>query len=145
MLAIRGNRPVFPNVFGRDFDRLIQGMFSPAVHGASPSLYPALNLHETENAFTIEAELPGFTEEDVELGVQGDVLTLKGSRTAETQAEGSTYHRRERWSGSFERTLRLPTDIDAEKVSATLTNGVLTITLPKPAAALPRKISVKGA
>lgn len=149
MLAIRSNRPMTPGVFGRDFDRLLQGMFSPATFGyaaqAPAALFPALNLHETEKGYTIEAELPGFTDANIEIDVRGDVLTLKGSREGEINKEGATFHRRERWSGSFERALRLPAEVDAERVSATLINGILTITLPKPEVAAPRKIAIKSA
>ena len=149
MLAIRTNRPMTPSVFGRDFDRLLQGMFSPATFGyapqVQPALFPALNLHETEKGYTIEAELPGFTDENIHVAVRGDTLTLKGSRESESNKEGATIHRRERWSGSFERTLRLPAEVDSERVSATLINGILTITLPKPEVAAPRKVAIKSA
>ncbi len=149
MLAIRTNLPMNPSVFGREFDRLLQGVFSPATFGYAPqsatALFPALNLHETERGYTIEAELPGFTDQNIDIDVRGDTLTLKGSRESESGKDGATFHRRERWSGSFERALRLPAEVDAERVSATLTNGILTINLPKPEVAAPRKVAITSA
>lgn len=149
MLTLRTTRPLVPSVFGRDFDRLFQGMFSPALmssgHVAQPAPFPALNLSETEQAYQIEAELPGFAEADIEIQVNDDVLVLTGKRETQSGDDTTNYHRRERWSGTFERSLRLPAGIDAGQVAAKLSNGVLTITLPKPAVAQPRKISVTSA
>lgn len=149
MLALRTNRPMVPSVFGRDFDRLLDTMFAPGFLGYAPqnapALFPALNLHETENGFTIEAELPGFTDENIDVNVSGNMLTIRGKRELETADDAKTFHRRERWSGSFERTLRLPAEVEADRVTATLNHGVLTIALPKPEVAQAKRISVKTA
>ncbi len=107
MLTLRTTRPLVPSVFGRDFDRLFQGMFSPALmsggHVAQPAPFPALNLSETEQAYQIEAELPGFAEADIEVQVNDDVLVLTGKRETQSADDTTNYHRRERWSGTFER------------------------------------------
>ena len=87
--------------------------------------------------------LPGFKMDDVEVLVTDDQLTLRGSRNAPAPEEGRAL-RRERAVGSFERTIGLPVSIDTERVEAKLTNGVLSITLPKAEAARPRKISVRA-
>ncbi|UCG31861.1 MAG: Hsp20/alpha crystallin family protein [Phycisphaerales bacterium] len=105
--------------------------------------YPSLNVWEDEHNLFIEAEVPGMKMEDLEVTVLGHELTIKGQR-GNGPAEGVTYHRRERGVGSFSRTLRLLTDVSADKVEAGLVNGVLTVTLPKAEAAKPRKIEVKS-
>lgn len=108
----------------------------------SEPLYPALNVWEDEGSFYAEAELPGFRLEDVEVAVRGNELSLSGERKPE-EKEGMTWHRRERGFGKFHRTLEFPLPIEADKVQASLKNGILTITLPKAEAAKPRKIQVK--
>ena len=88
------------------------------------------------------SEIPGVTQEDLEILVVGNELTIKGRRgTAEE--EDASYHRRERGTGEFSRTVTLPVDIKAEAVDATLKDGVLTLSLPKADEARPRKITVK--
>jgi len=105
-------------------------------------LYPALNVWEDEGSYTAEAELPGFRLEDVEVNVRGSELSISGERKPE-EKEGMTWHRRERGFGKFHRALEFPLPVDAEKVQASLKNGVLTVTLPKAEAAKPRKIQVR--
>ena len=124
----------------RELDRLF-GDFTPEnlmSHGAQP----ALNLWEEENNLVAEAEVPGMKLEDLDISVAGNELTIKGERKDETQ--DAVFHRRERRFSSFTRVLTLPTDVDADKVEATLRNGVLRIAMPKSETVLPRKIEVKG-
>ena len=104
---------------------------------------PALNVWEDDKNLYAEAEIPGQTLDEIELYVVGNELTVKGGRR-DAEQEGVTYHRRERGVGPFSRVLRLPVEIDAEKVKATLHDGVLGITLPKAQAVLPRRIEVKS-
>ncbi len=105
--------------------------------------YPALSVWQDDANVYVEAELPGMDLSDLEIYVTGgDQLTIKGERKA-PQLEKARWHRQERAFGSFNRVLSLPAPVDADKVQARLTNGVLTITLPKSEAAKPRKIPVK--
>ncbi len=104
---------------------------------------PALNVWEDGDALYVEAEVAGLTLDDVELLVQDNELTLQGTRAADEPSQ-ATCHRRERGTGVFRRVLRLPVEIDASKVEATLRDGVLTIKLPKAEAARPRQIEVKA-
>lgn len=92
----------------------------------------------------MEADVPGFKMEDLEVSVVADQLTIKGRREFPTE-EGTTFHRRERRAGEFTRTLTLPAEVDADKIEATLKNGVLTVVMPKAEAARTRKITVKSA
>jgi HSP20 family protein len=105
--------------------------------------FPAVNVWEDAECLYAEAELPGITTDDIEVHVQGDELSIKGSRKAVYDDE-SVYHRRERGTGDFARYLTLPVEINASKVDATLNNGVLLVTLPKAASARPRQIAVKA-
>lgn len=104
---------------------------------------PALNLWEDEGRFYAEAELPGFSIEDLELSVVGNVLTIKGARGGQDPKEG-VWLRRERFAGPFSRTIEFSSPIDPDKVEASLKNGVLLVTLPKAETARPRKIEIKA-
>jgi HSP20 family protein len=106
--------------------------------------FPALVVSERGSDFVVEAELPGMKLDDIELLVMGDELTIKGERK-EPSLAGAREHRRERAFGTFYRAIRLPVEVEADAVKASLENGVLTVTLPKAKAALPRKIEVKAA
>jgi HSP20 family protein len=106
-----------------------------------PTAFPALNIREDAEAFHVEAELPGLKMSDLEILVLGRELTIKGRRAA-SNVEGATYHRQERASGEFSRTVRLPVPIDSEKVAAALKDGVLAVTLPKTPEAKPRRIEI---
>jgi len=106
-------------------------------------VFPALNVWEDQQCLYAEAELPGFRMEDLEVSVAGNELSIKGERKNEHREKGA-YHRRERAAGLFNRVLRLPVEIDAGKVEATLKDGVLSITLPKAEQAKPRKVQVKA-
>lgn len=106
--------------------------------------YPALNVWEDAESVFVEAELPGMELNDLEIFVTGDnQLSVKGERKA-PQIENATWHRQERGFGTFTRVLALPVPVDADRVSAEFTHGVLTITMPKSAAAKPRRIPVKS-
>ncbi|WP_168221771.1 Hsp20/alpha crystallin family protein [Aquisphaera giovannonii] len=100
-----------------------------------------MSLWADEEDLYIEVDTPGVEEKDVELTVHGDVLTIKAGRA---EPEGRKYLFNGRAFGRFERTLRLPEAVDSEKVDATLSGGVLRLTLPRKAEARPRKITLKG-
>lgn len=107
-----------------------------------PSFYPPLNVWEEGDVLRIEAEIPGVKIEDIEVSFDNGELTLKGEKKFDAK-ENAPLHRRERLYGSFARTLTLPWEVVADKVSAELKDGVLTVTLPKAEAAKPRKVAVK--
>jgi HSP20 family protein len=105
-----------------------------------------LDISETDEAFEVEAALPGVKPEDVEVQVHGDTVTIKGNAKEEAAEKGKDWLRRERRYGVFARSFTLPTDIDAEKASADFENGLLKLRLPKSEAARPKtiKVSTKG-
>ncbi|MBA4016678.1 MAG: molecular chaperone Hsp20 [Pirellula sp.] len=128
----------------REFDRVVDEFFGPAQAAwqrFGVAGFPSLNIWEESDVLYAEAELPGVKQEDLDLTVVGNQLTLKGRR-APAAPETGTYHRRERAVGEFSRTVVLPYEVDADKVEASLVDGVLNLTLPKSAAAKPRKINV---
>jgi HSP20 family protein len=132
-----------------EVDRLVSNVFSnPTVAGATRLVtgrgFPAVNVWEDgENVF-VEAEVPGLKAEDLDITVVGDELTLKGERS-EASEEQASFHRRERGIGPFTRVVRLSSEVKADQVQASLTDGILLLKLPKTEAAKPRKIKVKTA
>ena len=145
----RFGRVGFPlNRLAGEMDRLLGGLL-PDFPQAGPfalaegSSFPALNVwHDSEKVY-LEAETPGMKIEDLDIGIFGEEVTVSGERKS-LHREGVAYQRRERGIGKFSRSLRLPVAVDADRVEATLRDGVLTLTLPKSAAAKPRKIVVKS-
>jgi len=105
--------------------------------------YPSIDCFIKNNQFVIHADLPGIDPKDVDISITGNMLTLKGERKAEydEKKEGYLYH--EASYGSFERTLELPEGIDTNKVHATYKNGILELTMPAKAEALPKKVKVE--
>ncbi len=132
-----------------DFDRLRQevnrlfNVFGPGTEPFASRVYPALNLTDDGNNFYVRAELPGIEPESLDISVVGDQLLIRGERKIEPEEQKAGYHRRERESGFFRRTMTLPVKVDPGRVSADMKNGVLTIALPRAEEAKPRKISVK--
>ncbi len=130
-----------------EVDRLMGDVFGAAPVRATRTwgtpVFPAVNVWDEGEQLFAEAELPGVKSEDLDISVVGDQLTLCGRRPDGT-GEETSFHRRERGVGDFSRTLRLPYEVDAEGVEATLRDGVLTLRLPKAQSAKPRKIQVNG-
>lgn len=106
--------------------------------------FPALNAWDNAECVFVEAEVPGVKPEDLEISAVGNELTLKGRRPT-LDGKDLVYHRQERGGGEFTRVVTLPCDVNADKVEATIKDGVLRIALPKAAEARPRQITVKTA
>jgi HSP20 family protein len=129
------------------FDDFFTGMdFMPLMTGHG-EWAPRLDLAEDEKELRVSAELPGMEMKDVDVYLTDHDLTIKGEKKEEREERRKNYYRRERTYGSFHRTIPLPVEIDMEKVAASFANGVLTVTMPKTAAAqkAARKIEVKSA
>jgi HSP20 family protein len=103
---------------------------------------PPVDIYETDDAFLLKADLPGFTKDDVTIEMQQNRLIIRGERKRETEAKEDQYHRLERAYGRFERAFWLPTTVDAEKIQATFKDGVLELRLPKSEAAKPKRIAI---
>jgi HSP20 family protein len=103
---------------------------------------PPVDIYETDDAFMLKAELPGFTKEDVNIEVHENRLIIRGERKRETEAKEDQYHRLERAYGRFERAFWLPTTVDAEHIQASFKNGILEMRLPKSEKAKPKQIPI---
>ncbi|HVY15356.1 MAG TPA: Hsp20/alpha crystallin family protein [Rhodopila sp.] len=125
--------------FGRVFE-----MF-PSFATATSLPVPAVDITEDDAAYKITAELPGLTEKDVEVSLSDDGLTIKGEKSAESEKKEKNCYLSERSYGAFERSFTLPSGVQADKIAASVTNGVLTVTIPKGAAATKKTIEVKAA
>jgi HSP20 family protein len=105
--------------------------------------WPLTNVFETKDAFIVKSDVPGLAEGGVTVSVEDEALVIRGERKSDVP-EGYKVHVRERAPVAFTRNVALPGRIDADAVTATLKDGVLTITLPKAKEALPRQIAVKA-
>jgi len=114
-------------------------------------LTPRMDVSETDKELRITAELPGVEQKDISVTLTGDVLTIKGEKRTESETKSAdkepTYHRIERSYGSFQRTMSVPYDIDLANVDAKFKDGLLTVTLPKPAEVqkMAKQIEIKKA
>jgi HSP20 family protein len=108
------------------------------------AMAPALDLSETETAIDVRMDLPGITAKDIDIQVNGNLLTVSGERKEEKEEKGKTFHRVERSYGSFSRTVTLPCAVNESEVAAEYKDGVLTIKLPKTEESKAHKIKVKG-
>lgn len=105
---------------------------------------PALDVSETDGHIEVKAELPGLEAKDLDVSVSGDQLTLRGEKKEDRKKEEESYFFRESYSGSFQRTVRLPAEVEGENVEAVFKNGVLHIKMPKTAKSSSQKIEVKN-
>lgn len=119
----------------RLFDELWRGFdFAPAFGSAAERFSPwspRITVSESDAQIRVDAEVPGMTEKDFEVALEGEFLTLKGEKCSAQQSPGVEFRPVERRSGRFERTIALPCEVEADKVSASYRNGVLSVTLPK--------------
>ncbi len=122
-----------------DFPRFpeSQGLFDRKIS-------PAIDVVEHADRFTVECDLPGIDQKDINVSIASGVLTIKGEKRTEKKSEKAKVYKKETWEGSFQRTVSLPTGVDADKVEATFTDGVLKISLPKREEAKTKKIELKA-
>jgi len=128
----------------RDFDRMFRGVFSPEGEGdlSTRTWAPPVDIYENGDNLVLKAEVPGVNPDDVEIRVEDNTLYLKGERKFEKEVKEQNYHRVERTYGTFTRSFSLPNSVDADKVTASYNDGVLTLTMPKKEEAKPRTIKI---
>jgi HSP20 family protein len=128
-----------------EFSRLRQEM-SALFSGVAGTVheFPPVNVWAGENDALIRAEIPGLDPSQLDISVTGNSVTLRGNSQPEQCGPGENWYRRERAGGEFTRTLNLPFRIDANQIKATLSKGVLTVSLPRAAEDRPRKIEIKA-
>ncbi len=129
------------NEMGRAFGDLF-GSHEGGTDTEETAWMPTVDICETEDGFEIRAELPGVSEDDVNISVTDNRLTVKGEKKQETETDGKNYHRVERRYGSFQRSFTLPRNVETGKIKAEYNDGVLTLSIPKPENAKPTEIPI---
>ena len=109
---------------------------------SAPRWVPAMDLVETADHFVLRADLPGLGEEDVNIELEDNVLTVSGERKSEHEERSEGYYRVERASGGFSRSLTLPEGVNADGIEASFHNGVLEVRVPKPEERKPRRVAI---
>ncbi len=137
------------NQFQTEVNRLFESRLGDLQEGDSSSVVtsgwrPAVDIKEEENRFVIRADVPGVDPKDIEVTMEGGVLTLKGERSTQAEAEREGYKRIERARGTFYRRFSLPDSADAEGIKAKGKDGVLEIVIPKHERVQPRRITVQS-
>jgi HSP20 family protein len=125
---------LFNDAFTRPFSLMREG-------GASWSA-PPVDMYQNDHEVVVKAALPGIKADEVQIQVNGDILTIRGETKHEQEQKNQSWHIRERGWGSFERSITLPTSVVADRAKADFENGVLTITLPKSEQAKPKTITI---
>lgn len=118
-------------------------LFEAADRQLTSGNWPRVDIEERENAYTIKADLPGLDKKDVSVTIENGVLRIEGEKKHEYKQEKGKYYHLERSYGKFCRTFALPDSVEAEKIDASMKNGVLELTLPKKEQARPKAIEVK--
>ena len=132
----------FRNSIDRVFDRGYARPWRVVTWENGGSLFP-VDVADTEDSVAVTASLPGVKAEDIDISITGTTLTIKGETKSEEDADEPNYYRKERRFGSFERLLKLPVKVEADKAQATFEDGVLKIELPKASDVKPQTIEVK--
>jgi HSP20 family protein len=144
------SRPAFDSPFG-DFDqvrremlRLLDTVEEETFGEVGSGVFPPLNVTQDDDNFYLRAEVPGVKPDELSITAVSNRVSLAGKREIPREHERVSYHRKERAEGSFNRTVTLPTEVDAERVDARYADGILTLTLPKAEEAKPRQIAVRS-
>jgi len=129
----------------REMEDWTRRLFGEPIEEAlyTPAWMPRVDVEETEKEVVVKADLPGVEPKDVDVSVLEGNLILRGESKEEKEEKGKNFHRVERFRGTFYRELPLPAGVDPDKVAAAYAKGVVTVTIPKKPAAVPKKIAVK--
>ena len=130
-----------PEPFSNEVTRLFNTLFDES---QAQRWVPAMDLVEADDHFLLKADLPGLSEDDVNIEFRDNALTISGERKAEHEHREGGWYRVERSFGQFSRTLTLPEGVNADAVEATFDRGVLQVHIPKPEQRKPRRISIKA-
>ena len=128
-----------------DFDQIFDSMFTRDLpqFPSAQSWTPAVDVNETETEFSLSAEMPGLDKKNVSVDIHDGVITIKGERAIDNEKSTDDYRIRERQLGSFNRSFRLPDNVNEVKVAAKFKNGVLKVTLPKTKEVIPEGRQIK--
>ena len=129
-----------------DMDKMINNVFENDWNfsvRSKTNWSPAVDVKESDNSFTLTADIPGLTKKEVKVNITDGILSISGERKFEDEKENGNYHYRERRYGSFSRTFNLPETVNDEDISASFKNGILSIELPKHEVVLPKEREIK--
>ena len=135
-----------PTSILNDMDKMISNVFENDWNfpvRSKTNWSPPVDVKETDDSFTLTADIPGLTKKEVNVNVSDGIVSISGERKFENEKESDNYHYRERQYGSFLRTLNLPETVNEEKITANFKNGILSIELPKQEVALPKERQIK--
>lgn len=141
MTLVRWKPAMTTSDFG--IDRFFDNLWWNENAGTATTWRPRTDVREEQEAYLLSVDLPGVTKDDVKITVEEGILKISGTRKQELGENSETYRRIERSFGAFERTFRLPKEVELEKIESTYEAGVLTVRIPKSEKALPRQIEVK--
>jgi len=129
----------------REMDRLWENFFGerPLTRMWEREWAPSLDMSESKDNFVVKAEVPGIDAKDIDISLTGDVLTIRGEKKQEKEEREEDYHLVERSYGSFSRSVRLPAEVESNKIKASYKNGILNITLPKSEKVKAKEVKIK--
>jgi len=128
---------IFPEI-----SRFFDDFFNDFPMQSRENWMPAVDILEKDGEMTLRCEIPGVSEKDIDLKLEGNVLTLKGEKKLEHEDNRDNYHRVESYYGTFSRSFTLPDTVDTDKIKADYKNGILTVTIPHKPEVRPREIPV---
>jgi HSP20 family protein len=143
------SRPTFDSPFAdfesvrREMLRLLDTVAGDTFGDAGAGVFPPMNITQDDDNFYLRAEVPGIKPDELSISAVRNRVSLAGKREIQREQAQVSYHRKERAEGSFNRTVTLPGEVDAERVDARYADGILTLTLPKAEEAKPRQIAVR--
>ena len=129
----------------REMDRLWENFFGERPLGRiwEREWVPSLDMSETKDNYVVKAEVPGIDAKHIDISLTGDVLSIKGEKKQEKEEKEEDYHLVERSYGSFSRSVRIPAEVESNKIKASYKNGILTITLPKSEKVKAKEVKIK--
>jgi HSP20 family protein len=127
----------------REMLRLFETTAGDAFGEVGTGVFPPMNITQDDDNFYLRAEVPGVKADELSISAIKNRVSLAGKREIQREQERVSYHRKERAEGTFNRTIALPAEVDADRVEARYADGILTLTLPKAAEAKPRQIAVR--
>jgi HSP20 family protein len=145
------SRPTFESAYAdadyqlrNDMLRLLGALSNEAAPNSAAGVFPPVNVTQDNDRFYVRAEIPGIDPKQLSISAIRNRLLISGVREIPKEQERVSYHRKERAEGTFDRSVTLPAEVDADRVDARYNDGILTVTLPKAEAAKPRQIKVNG-
>ena len=138
-----GRLPQFVGEFEREMENLMEQFFANGIKaGTVHAFAPRTTVAETDDAYVVEADLPGLKPEEIHVEIHGNELWVSGERKQEKEEKGKNYHRIEQEYGCFERVVPLAAPVNEEKITAKYQDGVLKVTVPKSEAVKPKRVPV---